>query len=259
MKIGIVSDLHIDYINFSHISALKVAALKKLIPEFDVFLMCGDNTEPRISNYNRNEFYRMLRQVSDIPIATVLGNHDLFGKEFPTEVSIEDIKNRQKGFENVFKDNNIINLDYQNLVIGDITVFGTYAHYDGTLSNSISEIDFKTAKYLNDALKDRANVPGRKLLISHTVPTIDMIGREQDDLQKKRFNFFAGSSQLEKTIKQISPDWHFCGHSHAYAQSKIGRTPSFNVGSELQNLFYFILDFETGLVERKEFDLDYEF
>lgn len=252
MKIGVISDLHIVYDGDIWHSKSKNAVLKDLFSEIDGLIMCGDNAEPTIELDNHKKLFETLRNKSDMPIAFINGNHDLIGHELIENVSINELKDKLSQYSVIADEYNIVHLENKNLELEGITICGTYGHYDGSLSGKKFQEDYDLVSQLVSGLLQRVqNITGKKLLVTHSVPNKTMIGRPDDPIQDS-YTPFAGSLQLEDVIKKIEPNWHFCGHTHAYAESKINNTLSFNVGTDYHNFFYFVVDTSNDSVVKLE-------
>jgi len=256
MKIGIISDLHMGHGKSPRLSESKYRAIKKILGEVGCLVMCGDNAELSSNLENHKRLLKTIRSMSNIPAAFISGNHDLIGRDLLRGITIDKIKSRLNQYSILAREYGMVHLEEQNMVIDDLVVCGTYGHYDGTLSGIKFEEDHKTVLKLVKDLEYRADTPGRKMLITHSVPTKAMIGRLDGPVQDK-FTPFAGSIELKEAICRIKPDWHFCGHTRAYACKKIGRTKSFNVGADYADLFYFVVDTSDSSAVRLEKKLHY--
>jgi Icc-related predicted phosphoesterase len=251
MKIGIISDSHIDYIRMPRLAKAKDLAIESVLKDIDCLIMCGDNTNYDTKYQSQRRFFENIRLKSSIPIAFVNGNHELFDTKLLKGITSDIIKELMQPYSALAKEYGLIHLEDENLVLNDITICGTYGHYDGTLSETVFPEDNKTVLKLINNLEDRTNSVSKKILVTHSVPNKAMIGVPDGPIQNK-YTPFAGSLELQNMIQRISPQWHFCGHTHAYVYSKIGSTESFNVGTGYTNFFYFILDTENYSVIRQE-------
>jgi Icc-related predicted phosphoesterase len=252
MRIGVISDLHIVYSGNVWQSKSKNAAVRDLLSEIDCLVMCGDNAEPTTNLDNQRRLLENLREASDLPIAFITGNHDLIGHVPREGVSITELRNQLSLYSAIASKYNVTHLEDKNLELEGICICGTYGHYDATISGKRFQEDYGSVSALVSGLLQRAqDVSGKKLLVTHSVPNKVMIGRPDGPVQD-RYTPFAGSTQLEDAIRKIKPNWHFCGHTHAYAESKIDDTLSFNVGTDYDNLFYFIVDTSDDSVRRLE-------
>ncbi len=251
MKIGIISDLHIDYGRTPQLSGCKEGAVASLLDEVDCLVMCGDNAEPNHKLGNQRRLFDTLRSKSNKPMAFVTGNHDLIGHILRKGVTIGEIRNRFRQYSSLAGEYGIVHLEHQNLAAGDITICGTYGHYDGTLSGTRFPEDYNTVFQLVTSLKQRARATGKKILVTHSVPNKGLIGHPDGPIQRA-YMPFSGSFQLEDVIRMIRPEWHFCGHTHAYAHSEIGRTKSYNIGTDYGDFFYFVLNTSDSSIVRLE-------
>lgn len=251
MKIGIISDLHIAYDSMPELSKAKEPALESLLEEIDCLVMCGDNAEPDDKLDNTRRLFGLLRDNSKIPIGFITGNHCHFGYRLASGIAYDEIKKGFDKYSEIARDFEIIHLEDQNMQVEGITIGGTYGHHDGSLAKIDFKEDYQTVKRLLDAASTRLDVPETKLFITHTVPNKTLIGRPDSPAQDQ-YTPYAGSFQLEEAIKQIKPKWHFCGHTHAYADAQIDGTQSFNVGTDYTNFFYMIVNTLDSSVIRLE-------
>src|SRR3989338_6444733 len=137
MKIGIISDSHFSYDKAPRLAKSKDNALIKIIDEVDCLIMCGGNAEHTKNITNHRKLFETIRTKSNMPVVFVEGNHALFGSELAENVTYHEIKSRLKQYSTLASEHNIVHLEDQNLVLDDITICGTYGHYDGTLSGEI--------------------------------------------------------------------------------------------------------------------------
>ncbi len=251
MKIGIISDSHFSFDKAPRLAQLKSKALVSVLDEIDCLIMCGDNAEWNPGITNHRKLFDTIRQNTSKPVAFVEGNHELFGPELVENVTFNELKRRFRQYSLLGAEFTMIHLEEQNLMVEDITIAGTYGHYDGTLAGKELPIDYKAVSQLVKNLEKKVEGKGRKIMITHSVPTKTMIGRPDGPVQN-RYTPYAGSTQLEDSIQRIKPNWHFCGHTHAYAHSKINGTLSYNVGTDYHDFFYFVLDTRNSSVMRKE-------
>lgn len=252
MKISIISDLHMVYDEAIWSSKSKNEALISLIGEIDCLIMCGDNAEPNAELENQRRLFETLRNQTNMPIAFITGNHDLIGHILRGGIRIEKLKERLSCYSALADKYGITHLEDKNLDLEGITICGTYGHYDGSLCGIKFQEDYSSVSQLISGLKQRVHgVEGKKILITHSVPNKIMIGRPDGRIQDE-YTPYAGSVQLEEAIRKIKPNLHFCGHTHAYAHSKIDNTLSFNVGTDYNTFFYFIVDTSDYSVKRGE-------
>ena len=81
MKLLIASDLHFrecSPFSQSVVSHLKSKAKKA---QADALILCGDNAGPNQELSNHEVLFSSLRSDLDIPIAFIVGNHDLWSKQ----------------------------------------------------------------------------------------------------------------------------------------------------------------------------------
>ena len=250
MKIGILSDLHLPVL-----LETKMEALKSILNEIDCLVMGGDNVELEGALLTYETLFSELREQFKGPIAFVTGHHELIGNLLRSGVSISFLKEIFPIYSEVAHKYDVTHLEEENLNLGEITICGTYGHYDGSLSGKNFPEDYSTVSKLVSALENRVqDVKGKIILVTHTVPNKAMIGRPDGPVQDK-YTPYAGSLQLEDLIGRLKPVLYFCGHTHAPAHSIISGVPSFNIGTDYKNFFYFVVDTPDMSVKEYEINL----
>jgi Icc-related predicted phosphoesterase len=246
MHLSIFSDLHIDYQRNPKLANQKTNYIKSIVNDSDGLIFCGDNAEKESSEI----FFKQIRNETNLPIGFILGNHEVMGPTLRKGVTLNYLDEKFIEFDDLANTFSLIHLEKENLMLNDLTISGTYGHYDGSLSNDRFSTDKNTVNSLIDRLETRIKNIERKIIITHTVPNKEMIGRP-DGLIQDKYTPFAGSLSIEDSIKYTKPILHFCGHTHAYAKTKIGETDSYNVGSDYDNICQLNLDTETMFIEKK--------
>jgi hypothetical protein len=241
--------------------------------------MCGDNASLSRHKedifYNHRKLFEFFKKKFNCPIGFVSGNHDLW-----TAGRIPSKEILYKGFSGLAKEMELVYLEKENMNVKGFVFAGTYGHYDYSLGktneyikreNFISqkavignhsyswddremmdwqgEGDERICFELMKGFEKRARNKKNLITISHMIPSMKLCGHEPS-LKQDFFGAFSGSWHLENIIEKSKPLFHFCGHTHAYAEALIGKTQVFNVGSDYDNMSYLILDTETQKVSR---------
>ncbi len=133
----------------------KEKALKSMLKCLDSLILCGDNAELFQGLHFHNRLFAFLRKTAGIPMAFVLGNHDLFGHIMRRGVSYNELASKLDQFSDLAKSYDLIHLEREDLMIGSFTIIGTYGHYDGSLSGDKFKEDSKTVARLVCDLESR--------------------------------------------------------------------------------------------------------
>ena len=276
MKATIFTDLHFDHIMGYTRTGKKEDIIKRIAEkETDCVLLCGDNAEFDYDFFSHERTFEFFKEIFNCPIALVAGNHCLWGKG---HYSSRDLLYNQ--YQQLATEFGLIYLENENLQIGDFTIVGTYGHYDyslGKVGNGITKENFLTGRaiigdkvhgwvdksymdwqgktdeeitreLMENFINRISNKKGQLITLSHTLPNMDVVGHPLSKLQ----NFlgaYSGTLLLEEIIRENEPLYHFCGHTHAEATSKIGKTKVINIGSSFKNLKYALLDTAKNTVE----------
>jgi len=269
MNILILSDLH--YIKDHKPSTSKRNALKRLAKksEFDLVLLCGDNAELVKDYINHIELFEFLRDTFDCQIGFILGNHDLWGKEFG--ISSYDLL--YDVFPEISYKLGLTYLETTNIIKDDWNIVGTYGHYDYSLANKGKIVTQKAIENMfividdkrlgwNDKrcmywggkkdkevcnelvsnLEERINdQDGKLILITHGVPTYKLIGYPRS-LKNDFLAAYSGSKRFAELCEKYPFEYYFFGHTHAHIEGKIGKAKAINIGSDYDNLSYYVLE-----------------
>ncbi|MFC1697712.1 metallophosphoesterase [Nanoarchaeota archaeon] len=267
MKLLILSDLHYNIDNDN--SLIKEQLLKDLSEEhkFDAVILCGDNAVPNKDFSNHLELFKNLKSYFDTNIAFVCGNHDLWTKQ----LGISSEKVLYEIFNDISKDLGLIHLEKDNLEIKDKIIAGTYGHYDYSLArmsdivtrkainrhlliyqnshypwmdNRFLDFNGKTnsefCTELINKLDQRLDENKDIILISHTVPHYSVMGRG-NDIDQDFYAAYSGTDMFLKLYQKYNIEYHFFGHTHAPSIKKFNNTLAVNVGADLKDLSYIIL------------------
>lgn len=280
MKALIFADLHFDNwwnpekqgIYFS--TQDKKDYIKYIKEKADCVLLCGDNATLIYNFENHRQLFRLLKKKFKCPIGFVLGNHELWRSQTYYGKIIYNY------FNKLAEEEGVAYLENKNLKIKDWIIAGTYGHYDYSLGktedgitkknfeNGVAEIEGRLIRWLDkkfinlgdktdeqicfqilDKFEKRIPKNTDKIItISHTLPNMDVCGHKKS----KKQNFlgaFSGTKRLEKILENYPIKYHFCGHTHAKAQTKINSTQVFNVGSDYEDIKYILLDTEKNDVK----------
>ncbi|MBI2629151.1 metallophosphoesterase [Candidatus Pacearchaeota archaeon] len=279
MRSLVLFDLHYQHNN--PISKTKLDKVAGIEGDFDSLILGGDNAELSTGLQNHRVLFERLRRRFECPIAFVLGNHELWGKlgNVSSWRLIYDI------FPELGKEYGFTYLESENLDVESSSFVGTYGHFDysflrhdrgvsiedllrGTFIVERKKITWKdkinmdwegkrdgdVCVELVDKFSERIKMAsGKPISFSHTIPRLTLNGWP-DSPSQYFMEAYSGSNLIGDVLQTSGGEYHFCGHTHARANDKIGKTIVVNVGSDYNLLRYVILDREgetTKLEERE--------
>lgn len=240
MRIGFVSDLHIDFNRqYDFVSVLaQLVSDKKL----DQLVIMGDSA----NGLQRNlQFYRRLDQRLAVPFHTLIGNHDLY-VDHPREKLVKQIQ-AASGNSYHELDNLPTALTKHPIQTKHWLITGINGWYDYTFAKNFSEakgpryadnfvakhvwpdqmyINGNQINYRRDRLWvtqqifswqhqiNQMNVTGKKLLVaSHMLPT-KKLARQMSVPFYDRFLYQLGSDRYRQIFEQNHVSLSLSGHSH---------------------------------------------
>jgi len=210
---------------------------------------------------------RIRKAVGDRPLAVTLGNHDFWtgsvaGKDFHLlENTITEF------WEKPCRDNNVILLDRENALWGEIAIVGGYGHFDlglawpnlrldgkrVTRDDYLAEDRWNDFRYIprcGEFLKvnahaqadgianrlDQAIAAKKRILVAtHTCPWPQLNGHPRSGTDNDIFTAYAGNSLVGNEIEKRSAHVEFlmCGHTHWRMEEQFTHgIPSLNVGAD---------------------------
>ncbi len=93
MRIWVISDLHLSHID--HLHSARGLQLPDVNPDADVLVVAGDIADGNIGR----SLQWLRREVPDLPIVTVLGNHDFYHADWLETVGFGAKRAAQRGIE----------------------------------------------------------------------------------------------------------------------------------------------------------------
>ena len=207
------------------------------------------------------------KAAGDRPLAVTLGNHDFWtgsvaGKDFHLlENTITEF------WEKPCRDNNVILLDRENALWGEIAIVGGYGHFDlglawpnlrldgkrVTRDDYLAEDRWNDFRYIprcGEFLKvnahaqadgianrlDQAIAAKKRILVAtHTCPWPQLNGHPRSGTDNDIFTAYAGNSLVGNEIEKRSAHVEFlmCGHTHWRMEEQFTHgIPSLNVGAD---------------------------
>ena len=235
MKIGLISDLHID-INAAY-PVLELTAKEVETQKVDALVIAGDISETPDQTLRA---IKKLQGLCSVPVYYVPGNHDMWNKNCP-ERSTEEIDHLYREDSGCLSGKHIIlEKDGQKLaLIGDI------GWYDYTMASSAyteeqlnaMTMDGRTwqDKLFNQWTNDNQQQMERSLnlleeqlkacgdasilAVTHMLPVRDFCVTETPGgLKWGFFNAFLGSTAIEALYRRYSVKYAVCGHVHFRSQ-----------------------------------------
>lgn len=226
VRVAVAGDLHFDGIDQGGLKRFFASVSE----EADILAMVGDLTTHGTAAQVRGFVQEM--EGIDIPVVTVLGNHDVEADETDEGVKI-------------LQERGIHVLDGENVVIEGVGFAGVKGFGGGFGRGALGAFGEKLYKdfvqaALDEALKlERAlrtlDAPHRLALL-HYSPIPDTLEGEPEMIFP-----FLGSSRLLPPIETYRPDAVFHGHAHIGVRE--GRTPS---GIPVYNVAAGLMERETG-------------
>ena len=238
MKIGILSDIHVDLEHCGPQKVLEgiVAAIKKSAA--DVMIIAGDVA---------NDFEITLRTLDDIEKASgvrclfVPGNHDIWNENHPDKTAW-DIYGALETFSGNLA-NGPVELKEGWMIIGDL---GWYDYTFGSQQYSIEEFD--RMKIKDRLWQDKVKAVWQKptldmhrhfltklekqlddcrssniILVTHVLPIVDFTVQPPDDMWQY-LNAFLGSVQYGELALKYSVKYAISGHVHYRKQIRYENT-----------------------------------
>lgn len=172
MKIQIVSDLHLEFLNIEQVEELAGRMSYKTIAE--VLILSGDICS--FSSNSINNLYTFLDVLKDnySDIIYVLGNHEYYG------TSKQEVHELGHKLSRYYFNFHI--LENESVVLKDITFYGTTLWFKETVETSLIRYSLNDYRYIKDftpdiwcrkALSYICNIPdseSKKVLVTHHVP-----------------------------------------------------------------------------------------
>lgn len=231
MRVGLISDLHID-IN-KDFPILDLTAKAAQAQSADVLVIAGDISESPDQTIQAIE---ELQQLCTCPVYYVPGNHDMWNKNYP-ERTTEDIDKRYRADAHCLSGKHIIlEKNGQKLaLVGDV---GWYDYsmasseytkeqldamimdgrtWQDKLFNQWTDDNQKqmqiVLKHLEEQLKTCGNLP--ILAVTHMLPVKDFcVSEKTEGIKWGFFNAFLGSTAIEALYTKYPVKYAVCGHVH---------------------------------------------
>ncbi len=240
MKIGILSDIHVD-INFTDKDIITPSICNNIKDNaLDMIIIAGDVA----SNYKLIlTTLEEIEKQTNIPCLYVPGNHDIWVENYPEKTSWEIYELLKSYPHNLANGPYVINNDW--VVIGDL---GWYDFSFGD-SNKYSFDDFSNMKYEERVWQDSIKAVWNKstqdmhryfmdklekqlkmyqnkniIVVTHVLPIIDFTVQPPSPMWEY-MNAFLGSSEYgELILKYPNVKYAVSGHVHYRKQVKLNNT-----------------------------------
>lgn len=230
MKIGMISDLHLDLNEFEGDSP--ESALKQITKEksLDLLIVAGD-----ISNDYKItlEFVKRFVQDTGIPLYFVPGNHDLWKREDDSMTTHDILKEYNKCKYNI--GNGTVHLNNEWVIVGDTGwydySFGNHGRfseadfakgfYQGRQWKDMQYINWGTSDieqhqvYLEQFIDHLEQVKGKNIIfVTHMVMHEKLIVPTENRLEWNYFNAFLGSKAYKALAFSYQVKYAVFGHVH---------------------------------------------
>lgn len=221
MKIKILSDLHLEFADFS-VST----------DDCDIVILAGD-----IHIKNKGLDWA-LRNIPTKPVLYALGNHEYYGKSYPKHM--EALKEESRGSNVHILENDRVTIDGINFfgctlwtdfeLFGDPRTAGYHCqqimtdykkirilpNYSKLRSLDVAVIHRRSLTWLGEALSERAGQ--KNIVITHHGPSIQSLPEHKsDDLASAAY-----VSHLDDFVKKHSPNYWIHGHLHKSSDYQLG-------------------------------------
>lgn len=279
MKLLVLADLH--YNDYNDFSLCKKQEIARMRDKVDAVVLCGDNAEVDEGFEHHHKLFSFLRKKFSCPIGFVAGNHDLWARKIGMDVEkilYEIYPKLAKEYDLCYLETGIIKMD-------NVSLIGTYGHYDYSFfvpNRGVTMKDIRAfrlqlpglePKIWKDKIKIKKTISDKKLCnklldgfeerlnsvngdntiisISHTLPCLEVNGHSENSYQNF-YSTYSGSKRLGKIIENSKIQYHFCGHTHMPAETKLGDTKVINIGSDYKLLRSLIINTKNSKIKIKE-------
>jgi Icc-related predicted phosphoesterase len=235
VKIAAAGDVHASEATRSRIAA----AFEAIQWEADIVLLAGDLTthgEPE-----QAEVLAAAVRGLQVPVAAVLGNHDLHAGRGEEIAAIL----REAGIHMLERESNVFELGAEQVgVVGTKGFVGGFTgsqlpDFGEPLLRSVYAETTEEVEAIRRGLQEVAHCPIRIVLL-HYAPTSDTLHGEPEGIWT-----FLGSDRLAGPIAEYRPDVVLHGHAHSGSfEGAIGGVPVYNVAVHVTGRDFYV--FELG-------------
>lgn len=231
MRIGLISDLHID-INKDY-PILELTAQAAAEGSVDVLIIAGDISETQSQTL---QAIKTLQKLCAFPVYYVPGNHDMWNKNC-SEKTTEEIDSIYKADSHCLSGKHIIlekngkqmalvgdvgwydysmaSPEYSKDILNGMTMDGRT--WQDKLFNQWTEDNQKQMKWCLDRLEEQLKACGHLpiLAVTHMLPIKDFcVPEKPEGIKWGFFNAFLGSTAIEELYRRYSVKYAVCGHVH---------------------------------------------
>ena len=240
VRIAAAGDVHASEANRERIQA-SFAAIER---DADIVLLAGDLT----THGETEQAHALADAVRDlrIPVAAVLGNHDLHSGRGEEIAAIL----REAGVQVLDRDVKVFELEGQ--AVGVVGTKGFVGGFTGSQLPDFGEPLLRRVyaetgdevEAIRHGLEEIAHCPIRIVLL-HYAPTSDTLHGEPEGIWT-----YLGSDRLAAPIAEYRPDVVLHGHAHSGSfQGAIGDVPVYNVAVHVTGRDFYVFELEGHQVE----------
>ena len=240
VRIAAAGDVHASKATRSRIAS----AFEAIQREADIVLLAGD-----LTTHGEPEQAEVLAEAVrglQVPVAAVLGNHDLHAGRGEEITAIL----REAGVHMLDRESNVFELAGQEVgVVGTKGFVGGFTgsqlpDFGEPLLRSVYAETTEEVEAIRSGLQEIVHCPIRIVLL-HYAPTSDTLHGEPEGIW-----MFLGSDRLAGPIAEYRPDVVLHGHAHSGSfEGAIGGVPVYNVAVHVTGRDFYVFELEGHEVE----------
>ena len=228
MKVGILSDIHVDIDHQQPDGVIEGLVLAIQDRQVDLMIIAGDVA----NNYELTlRALNTIEELSGVTCLFVPGNHDIWNERHPDLNAWETYEALKQFPGNLCNGPRELENDW--VVIGDL---GWYDYSFGSREYSVEEFDrmkingrlwqdkvkakwgtstLEMHRYFHDKLEQqlKAHQDRKIVLVTHVLPLVDFSVRPPDRMWRY-LNAFLGSKEYGELALEYSVSYSICGHVH---------------------------------------------
>jgi predicted MPP superfamily phosphohydrolase len=218
MKVQYLSDIHLELYNkfkmYSIVKKIKIAG--------DILILCGDIGNPFSYNY---EYF--INYIADKykKIFIIAGNHEYYNNEHTIDETNECLEKIAKERENITFLNNSYEIYEGYMFIGTVLwsnlldkikaneyVINDFSAIKDMTCEKYNDLHQKSVNFLEETLRN--NKEKKIIILSHHLPSYDLIDKEYIKIYKEYNQWFASELDDLMVIYNNTIKYWFYGHTH---------------------------------------------